>query len=87
MQALLLAMRATIAAQGNNYFGIHYPAPFAAGYMLAERDGRMAAFASFADSLRAFVGESGSVIQGLSGPTAFAAVLQAAAGKKEGCER
>jgi hypothetical protein len=26
------------AAQGNNYFGIHYPAPFANGYMLAKGD-------------------------------------------------
>jgi flagellum-specific peptidoglycan hydrolase FlgJ len=24
------------AAQGNNYFGIHYPAPFATGYMLTK---------------------------------------------------
>jgi hypothetical protein len=41
-------------------------------------DGRhaVATFASFADSLRAFVGESGSVIQGVSDPVSFASALQ-----------
>ncbi len=65
------------AVQGNNYFGIHYPAPFATGYMLA-RDGRtkVATFASYAESLRSFVAISGSLVQGKSDPKAFAAALQ-----------
>jgi hypothetical protein len=65
------------AAQGNNYFGIQYPAPFATGSMLTE-DGKtkLATFASYADNLRSFVAESGSVVQGISGPSEFAAALQ-----------
>ncbi len=65
------------AVQGNNYFGIHYPAPFATGYMLTQ-DGRtrVATFASYADSLKSFVAISGSIVQGKSDPKAFATALQ-----------
>ena len=42
------------AAQGNNYFGIHYPAPFATGYVLSAGGTRVAMFASYADSVRSF---------------------------------
>ncbi len=65
------------AAQGNNYFGIHYPAPYATGYMQAKRGpAKVATFASYADSLKSFVAISGSLIQGKSDPEAFAAALQ-----------
>jgi len=76
------------AAQGNNYFGIHYPAPFATGSMDAisyviDKNGnrkevitKVATFASYADSLRSFVKISGSIIRGKSDPTEFAAALQ-----------
>ncbi len=30
--------RSPFAAQGNNYFGIHYPAPYATGYIQAKRE-------------------------------------------------
>lgn len=65
------------AAQGNNYFNIHYPAPFATGCMLTE-DGKtkVSTFASYADSLRSFIAELGSVVQGISDPSEFAAALQ-----------
>jgi hypothetical protein len=69
--------RAPFAAEGNNYFGIHYPAPFATGYMLT-LDGRtrVATFASYADSLRSFVATVGGIIQGKADPEDFAAALQ-----------
>lgn len=64
------------AVQGNNYFGIHYPAPFATGYMVAEKSGvKVATFASYADSLRSFVAISGGDVQGVGNPSAFAAAL------------
>jgi flagellum-specific peptidoglycan hydrolase FlgJ len=65
------------AAQGNNFFGIHYPAPYATGYMLT-KDGRtkVATFASYADSLKSFIAISGSLIRGRRDPIAFAAALQ-----------
>ena len=65
------------AAQGNNFFGIHYPAPFANGYMLTN-DGRtkVATFASYADSLKSFLSISGSMVQGKRDPEAFATALQ-----------
>src|SRR5208283_4349807 len=49
------------ATQGNNFFGIHYPAPYASGYMQAlNGPNKVAKFASYADSLRSFVAISGS---------------------------
>jgi hypothetical protein len=65
------------AIEGNNYFGIHYPAPYAIGYMQAKKGpAKVATFASYADSLKSFVAISGSLIQGKSDPQAFAATLQ-----------
>jgi flagellum-specific peptidoglycan hydrolase FlgJ len=65
------------AAQCNNYFGIHYPAPYATGYIPAKKGpAKVATFASYADSLKSFVVISGSLIQGKSDPKAFAAALQ-----------
>jgi len=65
------------AADGNNYFGIHYPAPFANGYILTN-DGRtkVATFASYADSLKSFIAISGSIVQNKRNPEAFATALQ-----------
>jgi flagellum-specific peptidoglycan hydrolase FlgJ len=66
------------AVQGNNFFGIHYPAPFAAGYMAAKaaKSGvRVATFASYADSLRSFVAIVSADVQGLSDSHDFAAAL------------
>jgi hypothetical protein len=37
---------------------------------------KVATFASYADNLRSFVAESGSVVQGISDPNEFAAALQ-----------
>jgi flagellum-specific peptidoglycan hydrolase FlgJ len=69
--------RSSFAAQGNNYFGIHYPAPYATGYIQAKRGpAKVATFASYADSLKSFVALSGSLVQGKSDPEAFAAALQ-----------
>ncbi len=65
------------AAQGNNYFGIHYPAPYASGYLQAKKGpAKVATFASYADSLKSFVALSGSLIEGKSDPEAFATALQ-----------
>ena len=65
------------AAQGNNYFGIHYPAPYATGHMKAKRGPtKVATFASYADSLKSFVQISGSLVRDKSDPEAFAAALQ-----------
>ena len=64
------------AVQGQNYFGIHYPAPYATGYMMAEQSGvKIATFASYADSLRSFVAISGRDVQGASNPREFASAL------------
>ncbi len=73
--------KARFASEGNNYFGIHYPAPFATGPMLARRKGggkyvRVAIFASYAKSLRSFVVESGKLVRGASDPVEFMTVLQ-----------
>lgn len=65
------------AAQGNNYFGIHYPAPYATGYVQAKRGpAKVATFASYADSLKSFAQISGSLVRDKSDPEAFAAALQ-----------
>jgi hypothetical protein len=64
------------ATQGNNYFGIHYPAPYAIGSMDAANGTKVAIFASYADSLRSFAAVSGSIVQGINDPTDFAAALQ-----------
>ena len=64
------------ATQGNNYFGIHYPAPFATGYLVAGQSGvRVATFANYTDSLRSFAAISGNDVQGVSNPRDFAAAL------------
>jgi Mannosyl-glycoprotein endo-beta-N-acetylglucosaminidase len=66
-----------IALEGNNFFGIHYPAPHAIGYLQARRGpAKVAKFTSYADSLKSFVATSGSLIQGKSDPEAFATALQ-----------
>jgi Mannosyl-glycoprotein endo-beta-N-acetylglucosaminidase len=62
------------AAQGNNYFGIHYPAPFANGYLLSRGGIKVATFASYAESLQSFVKISGSVVKDKTDPTEFAAL-------------
>jgi len=64
------------AAQGNNYFGIHYPAPFANGYMLSAGGTKVATFTSYGESLKSFVAVSGSIIQDKRDPRTFAAALQ-----------
>ncbi len=62
---------------GNNYFSLHYPAPFATGYVKAKgSNSKVATFASYADSLRSFIAESGSTVRGISDPEAFARALQ-----------
>lgn len=65
------------AADGNNFFGIHYPAPFASGYLQAARGpAEVDTFTSYADSLRSFVATAGAIIRGKVSPTEFAAALQ-----------
>jgi Mannosyl-glycoprotein endo-beta-N-acetylglucosaminidase len=65
------------AAQGNNYFGIHYPAPFATGYMVAASGVKVATFSSYADSLKSFVAIAGSKVTGIVDPYQFGAALHA----------
>jgi hypothetical protein len=65
------------AIQGNNLFGVHYPAPFATGYLPAQRSRvRVATFASYADSLRSFAEIARSSVRGVTDPSDFAAALQ-----------
>jgi hypothetical protein len=65
------------AADGNNYFGMHYPAPFATGFVYStENKTKVATFASYADSLRSFALTSGSIMRSKSNPEAFATALQ-----------
>jgi hypothetical protein len=65
------------AIEGNNFFGLHYPAPFATGYLPARRGpARVATFASYADNLRSFAAIAGSLVRGVSDPSDFAAALQ-----------
>jgi Mannosyl-glycoprotein endo-beta-N-acetylglucosaminidase len=63
------------AVQGNNFFGIHYPAPFAAGYIAAKSGVKVATFTNYADSLSSFVAIAGADVQGLGDPYDFAAAL------------
>jgi hypothetical protein len=69
--------RSRFANQANNYFGIHYPAPYATGYLQALRGPvKVARFASYADCLKSFVATSGSLVEGEADPENFAAALQ-----------
>lgn len=62
---------------GNSFFGIHFPAPYANGYMIAHATGaKVAGFASYADSLQSFVATSGTIIDGKADPEEFARALQ-----------
>jgi hypothetical protein len=67
---------ARFAREGNNFFGVHYPAPFATGYLQALRGpAKVATFASYADSLRSFEAVAGSLVQRVQDSTEFAAAL------------
>jgi hypothetical protein len=64
-------------AAHQNYFGVHYPAAFAAGSFPTQNpDVRGAIFASYGDCLKWFVQVAGPSVQGKSDPSAFAAALQ-----------
>jgi hypothetical protein len=64
------------ATEGNNYFGIHYPAPLATGYLVARDNGvRVATLASYADGARSFAAISGSLVRGIADPEQFAVAL------------
>lgn len=66
------------AVEGNNFFGLHYPALYASGYMeaLGNKNVRVSAFEDYAGSLASFAATSGSIIQGKADPEDFAAALQ-----------
>jgi Mannosyl-glycoprotein endo-beta-N-acetylglucosaminidase len=66
------------AKEGNNYFGVYYPAPYATGMIVANDNpkARMARFASYADGAQAFVAISRSIVSGKSDPAEFAKALQ-----------
>ena len=64
------------AVNGNNYFGLHYPAPHATGYLMTLRgNARVATFASYADSARSFAAVVSSFAPGVANPAGFAAAL------------
>lgn len=66
------------AKDGNNFFGLHYPSPYASGYVVAKDwpHPKVATFGSYADGLRSFVARYGNVISGISDPQEFARLLQ-----------
>jgi hypothetical protein len=69
--------RKDFAAEGNNYLGIHYPAPYATGYVTAaESKAKVATFASYGDCLESFFAKYGKLVDGVSDPQRFADILQ-----------
>jgi hypothetical protein len=61
----------------NNYFSMHYPAPFASSYVWTLNGKvRMATFASYEDSLRSWANRYADLVRGISDPAEFAAALQ-----------
>jgi Mannosyl-glycoprotein endo-beta-N-acetylglucosaminidase len=64
------------AIEGNNYFGLHFPAPYATGYLIVQGSGvRVATFASYADSARSFAAVAGRFARNLTNSGEFAAAL------------
>lgn len=62
--------------EGNNYFGLHYPALYPTGYLVARQGGtRVATFASYADGARSVAALVSSFAQGVADPAGFAAAL------------
>jgi len=69
--------RSRFAIDGNNLLGIHYPAPFATGYIVAgESKAKVATFASYQDCLDSFAQTYGKLVYGISDPAQFATLLQ-----------
>ncbi len=67
----------SFALNGNNFFGLYYPAPYATDKQAAQSGWPvLATFASFADGLQSFVDKYGHLVQGVSDPVAFATALQ-----------
>jgi flagellum-specific peptidoglycan hydrolase FlgJ len=66
------------AAEGNNFFGIHFPADYATGSMPALGDPKVkvAKFPSYAESGRSFVKRYGNLVRDKADPREFAAALQ-----------
>ncbi|MBV8939647.1 MAG: glucosaminidase domain-containing protein [Alphaproteobacteria bacterium] len=65
------------ASEGNNFFGLHYPAPFSGSPMYAALSGApVATFANYEASMNSFIVSDGNIIRGISDPTAFAEALQ-----------
>lgn len=68
------------ASEGNNFFGLYYPAPYGVPNQWNTARGnpkaRLAVFNSYEDSLNSFIYSNGSLIQGKSDPVAFMQSLQ-----------
>lgn len=67
----------TVVESTNSYFGMHAPAPFMDGTTQASSGPALvASFASYEDSLKAFVAVKGPIIRNISDPLQFATVIQ-----------
>lgn len=65
------------AVEANNFFGLHYPAAYAEGYVRSLKGGsKLAKFASYDDSVRSFVAHISPFARGIRDPRAFATALQ-----------
>ena len=60
----------------NNFFNMHFPAPFSNGWVSSDGGTRVATFATYADSLKSFIKVSGALVAGKTDPADFARVLQ-----------
>jgi hypothetical protein len=64
------------ANKNNNFFNMHYPAPFQSGYKLSDKKTKISTFSSYAASMQSFIKVNGSVVRGKSDPEDFARALQ-----------
>jgi flagellum-specific peptidoglycan hydrolase FlgJ len=63
-------------ADHNNFFGQHAPQPGQIGSFTTAKDSPGATFSSYSASAQAFAQQYGSIVQGITDPSAFAAALQ-----------
>jgi hypothetical protein len=70
--------KSRFAQEGNNFFGLHWPASFALGYLVAQDNPavNVAIFSSYRTSAESFAKDYGKYVRGLTDPTDFARALK-----------